>query len=375
MKKICFVVADPRTAGFLVDHMHALSPFYDITLVANFGDGPPDFPFPSGLQTRKVRIERNISLVADLRALVALISFFRRQRFDAVHSVTPKAGLLTMLAGRLAGVRHRFHTFTGQVWVTREGLFRVFLQQLDRILFACSSRVLVDSQSQRRFLVDEGIITGAKSEVLGEGSICGVDTRRFQPDPAARSSLREEWGVPDSGFIFLFAGRINRDKGVVELVQAFAGLDYRRHQAYLLLLGSPEDDTLASLGPALENLNQHVIRRDWTDRPEAFMAASDVFCLPSHREGFGSVIIEAAACGVPAVGSRIYGIIDAIEDGVTGLLHRPRDVADLRAKMTVFLDNRAQVDTFAEQARARAIQRFSAEQLAGEMLSFYQSRV
>lgn len=375
MKKICFVIADPRTAGFLVDHMHALSQAYDITLVANFVDHQPDLPFPAGLQLKTITIERNISILADVRALFTLILFFRKQRFAAVHSVTPKAGLLTMLAGRMAGIQRRFHTFTGQVWITRKGFFRAFLKQLDRILFACSTWVLVDSPSQRQFLIDEGIITSAKSGVLGDGSICGVDTRRFRPDVGARSNLRSEWGVPDQGFIFLFAGRINRDKGIRELVQAFAELDYRRHQAYLLLLGGSEDDILQELDAILQQLGSHVIRKDWTDSPGAFMAASDAFCLPSHREGFGSVIIEAAACGLPAIGSRIYGVIDAIEDGVTGLLHEVGNVEDLRGKMALFLDDRALVAKFAERARTRAINRFAVERVVDEMRIFYQVRV
>lgn len=375
MKKICFVVADPRTAGFLVDHMHALSQDYDITLVANFDDQPPDLPFPTELQLKAIMIERNIGVLADVRALFALILFFRKQRFAAIHSVTPKAGLLAMLAARVARIPHRFHTFTGQVWITRKGLFRAFLKQLDKLLFACSTRVLVDSPSQRQFLIDEGIITGAKSGVLGDGSICGVDTHKFHPDAVARSSLRSEWGVPDQGFIFLFAGRINRDKGIGELVQAFAELDYRHHQAYLLLLGGSEDDILLELDATLQQLDRHVIQKDWTDRPGAFMAAADVFCLPSHREGFGSVIIEAAACGLPAIGSRIYGITDAIEDGVTGLLHEAGNVQDLQEKMTLFLNDEALLARFSRQARTRASDQFSVQRVVDEMRSFYRERV
>lgn len=375
MKKICFVVADPRTAGFLVDHMRALSQSYDITLVANFAGDPPELPFSAGLQLKTIVIERNIRVFADVRALLALILFFREQKFAAVHSVTPKAGLLSMLAARMVRVPQRFHTFTGQVWVTRKGFFRAFLRQLDRVLFACSTHVLVDSPSQRQFLLDESIITSAKSSVLGDGSICGVDVRRFRPDATARSTLRSEWGVPSQGFVFLFAGRINRDKGVGELIQAFAGMEYARHQAYLLLLGGSEDDILQELDASLQKLGRHVIRKDWTDKPEAFMAAADVFCLPSHREGFGSVIIEAAACGLPAVGSRIYGITDAIEDGATGLLHEAGNVRDLQEKMNLLLDDRSLVARLSKQAKDRAYHRFAVQRVVEEMCSFYRERI
>lgn len=375
MKKICFVVADPLTAGFLIDHMRALAKSYDITLVANFGEDQMGLPFLADFRKKAVGIERNISLVADLRALIKLFVFFRREQFAAVHSVTPKAGLLAMLAARLAGVSNRFHTFTGQVWITRTGLFKRLLKLLDRVLFVCSSHALVDSPSQRRFLIEQGIVTEQKSSVLGLGSICGVNIARFRPDPAARARLRRELNLPEAAFVFLFAGRINRDKGIRELVHAFSNLDDARHDAHLILLGSAEDDILETLRPALDRLGDRVIRRDWTDEPEAFMASADVFCLPSYREGFGAVIIEAAACGVPAIGSRIYGITDAIQEDVTGLLHAPADADDLEAKMSRLLSDHGLTEQLGERAKHRAIAEFATERVVAEMVDFYLERV
>lgn len=376
MKKICFVVSEPMTAkAFLLDHMQALRKHYEVTLVANFDDEQLATPFPGVTVMKRIPIQRNIRLITDLYALLLLYMFFRKAGFCAVHSVTPKAGLIAMVAARMAGVEHRFHTFTGQVWVGKSGLFRWLLIRLDRLIFLCATHVLVDSPSQRDFLVQQRVITRAGSGVLGEGSICGVNLQRFWPDPSAREALRNELGVPCDAFVFLFLGRVNRDKGVSELVQAFARIASRWDSAYLLVVGPEEDGVLAANGPVLESLGSRYVRKGFTSQPEVYMAAADVFCLPSYREGFGSVILEAASAGIPSIGSRIYGITDAIEDGKTGLLHRARDVDDLAEKMELLLKDRSRCRQFGEDARRRATERFGMDRVVGEMVGFYQLNV
>ena len=170
-------------------------------------------------------IERDIAPLKDLIALWQMTRELRRGRFDLVHSVTPKAGLLAMVGGFLAGVPHRIHTFTGQVWATRRGLGRFVLKNMDRLTALTATRVLVDSPSQRDFLLLQGVVKADKSMVLGEGSIGGVDLQRFRPDPEIRKAVRTQLGVDDSVPLLLFVGRLKRDKGILDLAKAYAMLE------------------------------------------------------------------------------------------------------------------------------------------------------
>ena len=370
--RICYVVASEITAtAFLIDQIREASARYDVTIALNTRN--PEFLIPFGIDVSAVRIpiERKISLSADFSALLLLYKLFRSSNFDLVHSVSPKAGLLAMLAGFLAGVPRRLHVFTGQVWVTRTGIARLALKQLDRLLAALATQILIDSPSQRDFLVAQGVVSSDKCTVLGKGSISGVDTTRFRPDANARALLRQELNIPADGILFIYLGRLNRDKGVLDLAAAFSQLCQKRKDVWLLLVGPDEAHLHDSILQICASCPAQLRLVDYTNQPERYMAAADVFCLPSYREGFGTVIIEAAACGVPAVASRIYGITDAIVEGKTGLLHAPGDTTALTAAMARLADDPALRRTLGETARARALVDFQASSLTSALLDFY----
>ena len=369
-KRICFVVSSPMTArAFLRGHLAALSGRYAIDLVVDAESADELGDIRDHATVLPVRIRRQIAPMADLKALVRLFVLFRRERYAAVSSVTPKAGMLALLAAVLAGVPLRVHIFTGQVWATRSGWRRGLLKAADRCMALLATHVLEDSPSQRDFMVAEGIAAAGKIRVLGEGSICGVDGTRFGPDTGARVGIRRAHGIPEAAVVFLFLGRLNRDKGVLDLAEAFAAQD--NENAWLLVVGPDEANLRAemehSLGPVLAR-TRFV---GYTDRPEDFMAAADVFCLPSYREGFGMVIIEAAAAGIPAIGSRIYGVTDAIEENVTGLFHRAGDTTELARLMASLAGDAARRHALGKAARARALRLFSREAVTQAWMDFY----
>ena len=355
MKRVCLVVATDMTIkAFLLDHLRALAARYDVTVVANTKDLAFLRRHGLPLDVTPVAIERPIRPLADLRALRDLVHLFRERRFDAVHSVTPKAGLLTMLAGLLARVPVRMHVFTGQVWATRTGLARQVLKAADRVIALAATHLLADSWSQRDFLITERVAAPGRIGVLGAGSISGVDLARFRPDPEARARVRAELSLPPGAVVFLFLGRLNRDKGVPELAEAFAEVAAREPGAHLLVVGPDEEGLEPRIREATARFSERVRIVGFTDRPEQLMAAADVYCLPSHREGFGTSVIEAAATGLPAVASRIYGLTDAVEDGVTGLLHPPGDREALAALMARLAADPALRAELGARARARA---------------------
>ncbi len=359
---------------FLAPHIAALQERYTLTAVANLGEGEAQ-PVGTEVDFVSVPIERRIAPVRDLAALVRLLRLFRQARFAAVQSVTPKAGLLSMLAGWLARVPVRVHIFTGQVWATRRGFSRWFLRLMDRVIAGCATHVLVDSPTQRDFLLAEGVIRADKSRVLGKGSISGVDPSRFKPDLQARSKLRAQFGYHEDDVVILYLGRLNRDKGVLDLAGAFSRLAAADARLRLLVAGPDEDGMQEAMQTVFGRAGTQARFAGYTDHPEQFMAAADVFCLPSYREGFGSVVIEAGACGVPAIGSRIYGVTDAIEDGVTGLLFEAGNVEDLAKCMSRLARDPALRRAMGERARARALRDFSATEITGELVKLYTAAI
>jgi lipopolysaccharide/colanic/teichoic acid biosynthesis glycosyltransferase len=373
--KICFVVTEPMTVrAFLVDQLRALSERYDLTLVTNASGSSLLESLGIAGRTVAMPLQRAIHPRGDLVALSRLYRLFRTERFCCVHSVTPKAGLLTAIAGALARVPNRLHTFTGQVWATRTGMIRCTLKAADRAISALNTHVLADSGSQREFLVKEGVLKAQKCSVLGKGSIGGVDLTRFRPNRAARARLRHSVGIPADALVFLFVGRLTRDKGVHDLARAFCMVSASVSNAYLWIVGPDEQEVVEELGQICHGCKDRVRFFDATNTPEDFMAAADVLSLPSYREGFGTVIVEAAAVGIPAVVSRIYGLMDAVEDGVTGLFHEAGDKEQIANRMLYLINNSNAREQLGENARRRAAKHFSQHAITSQLVDLYASQ-
>jgi glycosyltransferase involved in cell wall biosynthesis len=374
--RFCIVAAVPLSLGaFMAPHIRALSGDGHVTMVACSADTTVRDLCGPRVTFAPVAIAREIAIVADVRALVALWRLFRRGRFTLVQSITPKAGLLSMVAARLAGVPLRVHWFTGQVWATQHGARRWLLKSLDRLLAACASHLLADSASQRAFLAREGVAAYDRITVLGRGSVCGVDSSRFRPDAWAYAAIRGQLGIPADHVVALYVGRLHREKGVPELAAAFAAAAGANDRLHLLLVGPDEQGLRPALAGVLANYDDRVHFVDQTDAPEKYMAASDFFVIPSHREGFGSTVIEAAACGLPSIGTLIYGLSDAIVDGETGLLVPVGDAEMLScAIVRLATDERLRAE-MGRAARTRVLQHFAQAELTTALRRYYDSLV
>ena len=371
--KVCIVVSSAMTVNtFLLEPIKKLSLHYHVHLLVN---DTVDSISPSleGVTILPVQIERKVAPFLDLFALLKLIKIFRKYQFKMVHSVTPKAGLLAMMASFFCRVPTRIHIFTGQVWVTRHGMSRFVFKLMDRVIAFLATDVLVDSASQRQFLVNERIVNTAKSSVLAKGSISGVDTERFKPNELIRDKFRQELFIDDHETVFLFIGRLNRDKGVLELATAFSKIT--DSQARLLIVGPDEDDMQSKMEKILAERMEQVNFVGFSSHPEKYMAAADVLCLPSYREGFGSVVIEAAAVGIPTIGSDIYGIKDAVEDSKSGLLFPVGNIDELLLKMRKIISNDDLRKNLGDYARKRALQDFSSKYVASQWLEYYRTKI
>ncbi len=349
---------------------------HEVTLISSDGPEVQDLKTIAGVRFIEVEIPRQISPLRDFVALWRLFRLFRREKFDVVHSTTPKAGMLSAIAAHLARVPVRLHTFTGQVWMEKRGLVRILAKGGDRVTAALNTQCYADSYSQRDFIVAEKVATPEQVQVIGAGSLAGVDVQRFDPAPwaARKDALRAGLGLADNTKVITFIGRLTKDKGLEELVAAFKRLRAKGSDCLLLLVG-PQDTEWATLSPdTREAIEQDARIRavGYSSEPERFLAVTDLFCLPSYREGFGNVVIEAAAMGVPTVGTDIVGLRDSIVDGETGILVPPKDALALAGAIEQLLADEGHRRAMGEKARTRAISSFDARRVNAAVIAEYQ---
>lgn len=367
MSRICLVTTTPFIANaFLKPHLMALAPRYEVTLATNLRDGYAlDPAIAERVRVVHVPLARRIAPLRDVAALAVLRRLFEKGGFRIMHSVAPKAGLLAIMAAFSAGVPVRVHTFQGEVWASRRGPLRALLKATDSIVGHFATHALVVSRGEQAFLEGEGVLPPKRSTVLGAGSIAGVDAARFRPDPQARAAIRGELGIGAADLVVMYVGRITRDKGVPDLVRAFAGLERRIPSARLVLVGPDEDGLKARFGRGA------TLFVGLTPTPERYLAAADLVCLPSHREGFGVALIEAGACGVPVLASRLYGTQDAVVEGVTGLFHEAGNVADLERQLAALATDAALRSRMGQAGRERATSQFSQQAAVAALLDYY----
>lgn len=374
MKKIAFVVAIPLTAtAFLMDHIAALQRSYEVHLICNFPDEESKRTFETkGIICHTAPILRNINLIGDLKGLFALRKIFRKERFDCVHSVTPKAGLLTACAGWLARVPNRVHIFTGQVWATRKGGMRMMLKMMDKLIALFDTRILVDGEGQRQFLIKNGVLTEKNSLVPANGSIAGIKLERYVISEQVRRAERDNLGIPEDHVVYIFLGRLNHDKGIGELYEAFNRLVVDCPKSVLLFYGMDEEgyDEKATDFPNIKK-GENFFFPGLTKTPFNALQAGDVFVLPTWREGFGVSVLEAQALGLPVITSDAYGVVDASIPEVTGLRCGVNDSEGLYRCMKQYYDNPEMRKEHGKNGRKRVEEDFSNDLVSAAWLDFY----
>ncbi len=324
-----------------------------------------------------IEIPREIRPWKDLVAFWRLFRHFRRAGYDIVHSTTPKAGLLVALSARLAGVPVRIHTFGGQRWATMTGYRRILLRLADRIICRLDTQVYADSPSQAEYLIAEGITARNRISVLHRGSLGGIDLDRFDAGKYKdeNASIRKNLGLSSESVKILFVGRITKDKGIMELVAALVRLTQMSKNVDLILVG-PFEPHLDPLPPStLKIIQSHpnIHTTGFQTHPEHYYGIADVFCLPSYREGFCTAVMEAAAMGLPTIGTRIPGLVDSVADGKTGILVTPHDTTALVSALTLLIDDKALRHRMGADAKSRAVRDFDCQLLAEKLMQAYES--
>jgi len=275
------------------------------------------------------------------------------------------------MAAYMAGVKNRVHIFTGQVWCNKGGVVRSLLIYLDKLIVKSSTHILVDGESQRTFLINQHIINDSNSKVLGKGSISGVDTGRFVANPSTRKKMRDELSLKDDDIVFGFLGRINKDKGILDLAHAFKMLKGDYPNVKLLIIGYDEENLVPQVKRIIADDNS-VTFYGPTPNPEMVLQALDVFCLPSYREGFGTSVIEASLLGLPVICSDAYGLMDTIIENKTGLRHGAGNIRSLNDQMRKLIQLPDLRKYLGENGARFVTDNFTAENISGHWLKFYQ---
>lgn len=324
---------------------------------------PSEFP----ISIHPVSMARAITPLKDLETIREFLRLFRKHKPQIINAHTPKAGVLGMMAAFLAGVPIRIYTCHGLALTSQRGWRRQLLKTTELISCLLAHQVLCVSESLRQELISEGLCPGHKSRVVEHGSISGVDPLVFSRTPEVMvrtEKIREELGIKSSQRILGYVGRLSGDKGIVELAKAWNYLKEEYPELLLLIVGDFEkgDAIPAEIRQELEN-SDRVILVGWQWDVAAYMALMDLLVLPSYREGFGLTLIEAAAMEVPTVATRISGCVDAIEDGVTGVLVEPRSIESLLEGLRLMLSDRERCKKMGQAGRARALDLFSPQKL------------
>lgn len=327
------------------------------------------------VRTFSLNLVRAISPLHDIVAILKFSRYLRQERVEIVHSVSPKAGLVSMLAGALGRVPIRIHTHTGQIWATRTGFMRFLLRSIDWIVSTAATHVYCDSDSQRKLLIREGVVKSDRISVIGDGSIGGVNLEKFDPnkfDHTVKDSFLEENKIDKQSIVIGFVGRVVVDKGINELVSVFASLS-EKYNIALLIIGPAEivRDQLPESTLDIIQHSQRIVHTGYVDDPERYLAICDIFCLPSYREGFGSVVIEAGAMGVPVVATRISGLVDAVDDDNSGILVEPRNKESLYTALELLVTNSKLREKLGRQGQVRANELFSADRVNSLVVDEY----
>lgn len=334
MKKICYIVTIPATVrAFFIPQLKYLSENgFEVTVVCA-EDKKLSYELGENIRYYPIAIPRGIAIKESIHAIDSLRKFFKEEKFDMVQYSTPNAAFCSSISARISGVKVRNYHLMGFRYLGAKGIGRMLLKIMEKITCYNSTNIECVSKSNLKLGVREKLFSRKKATVVWHGSTGGVDLKRFdfRKREEWRKQIREELGYTDTEFVYGFVGRITKDKGINELLDAFMRLN---NDAKLILIGNVEnEETLNGILLNKAKNNKNVQFHKNVEDVERYYAAIDVLVLPSYREGFGNVIIEAAAVGTPAIVSNIPGPVDAIEKNRTAFICRVKDVDSLYLAM------------------------------------------
>lgn len=332
--------------GLLTGQLRFMSEHFNILAVASPGEkfSIEMVEEKEGVRVYTVNMTRKITPLKDLSAVWHLYKLFKKEKPLIVHSHTPKAGTLSMIAAKLAGVPHRLHTIAGLPLVEARGAKRQLLNMVEKLTYACASKIYPNAHGLTEIILNHKFTKENKLKVIANGSSNGINTNYFHPevvDPSAIHRLKKALGISSEDIVFVFAGRLVTDKGINELVSAFDRVDSEFKNVKLLLVGDYETELDPLLPKTLQIMttNPNIINTGWVDDVRPYFAVSNCLVFPSYREGFPNVVMQAGAMQLPAIVSDINGCNEIIIEGKNGTIIPVKNAQVIYDKMSQFLKN------------------------------------
>ena len=339
MKKLVRITTVPISLEKLLENQaRFFKTYYSVTLVSSQKEQLQKLAKEQGVNHFSLEMTRKITPLHDLRCLLQLIRFLRKEKPHIVHSHTPKAGIVGMLAAFIAGVPLRMHTVAGLPLMEAKGLKKCILYAVERLTYRCATHIYPNARGLMDFIQEKKLAGKTPLKCIGNGSSNGIDLVYFNPERVSKEqemSFREKWNISKDDFVFLFIGRLVGDKGVNELVAAFEQLANKIPNAKLLLVGPQEPtlDPLKQVTIASIEKNPKIVSTAYQQDVRPFLKIAQVFVFPSYREGFPNVVLQAGAMGIPCIVSDINGCNEIIENEVNGLIVPPKSIQPLSEKM------------------------------------------
>ncbi len=363
-KKLVRITTVPQSLRILLkNQLNFMSSHFHVLAISSPGNELEEFGKEEGIETAAIRMTRAITPIKDLKAAWKIYAFLKKAKPDIVHTHTPKAGLLGMLVARMAGVPVRMHTIAGLPLIEARGIKRKLLELTEKITCSCATKVYSNSFQLSGFIQSHQLCPTSKLKVLGNGSSNGINTNYFKLTPlisARAGKLRKIMGVASQDFIYIFIGRLVKDKGIEELVDAFLLLNQSYSAITLLLVGpfEPERDPVSDRIQNIIRTNPAIIHTGFQQDIRPFLALSHVLVFPSYREGFPNVPMQAGCFHLPTIATDINGCNEIIKHGVNGMLVPPKQVDPLMTAMKIMIDNKPLYQQFRKNARSMITSRF-----------------
>ncbi len=378
-KKIIRVTTVPESlGGLLTGQLKFMSQYFDIVGISSTGKDSKLQKVGNNEGVRVIPIEmtRKITPLQDLKAVWNLYKVFKKEKPFIVHSHTPKAGTLSMLAALLAKVPHRLHTIAGLPLVEAKGFKRLILNTVEKITYSCATKIYPNSYGLVDIILEHKFTSSGKLKVIGKGSSNGIDTSFFNPrlyNEDFKQDLRKKLNIPNNTFVFVFLGRLVADKGLNELVGAFSKLNKKFTDTKLLLVGGYEKE-LDPLLPESERIidtNSGVITTGWVDDVRPYFSISNALTFPSYREGFPNVVMQAAAMELISIVSDINGCNEIIKQGENGIIIPVKNEEALYNAMIQVYKNKKTSTTMGKVSRKLIVSNYERTEVWNALLKEY----
>ncbi len=361
MAKIVRITTVPVSMQKLLEgQLNFMSQFYEMRAVSSDGAEIEAIEKEEGVKVHRINLTREITPFKDLLAIIALYRFLRREKPEIIHSHTPKAGLVGMVAAYFAGVKIRMHTVAGLPLMEASGTKLWVLRMVEKIVYQFATRIYPNSLELKKYIEQEGLARTEKLKVIGAGSSNGINLNRFKSSESIKEKareLQEQYQFNPAHFVYCFIGRVVIDKGIQELITSFNSISDQNRNARLLLVGDHEEVLPKNLMHEIRS-NSAIISVGFQYDVRPYLELADVFVFPSYREGFPNVVLQAGCFNLPCIVTNINGSNEIISDGVNGLIIEKKDAVALEISMRRLLNDRVLARQMGELARKNIEQKY-----------------